>query len=69
MKYMLLFCADEDAWMALPEDERNDAVGRIGAWFGRHAQAGTIVEGHRLAGRAAARNAHWGRRDAAGSLG
>src|SRR5690242_16684991 len=54
MKYMLLFFADEDAWMALPEDERAAAIGRIGAWFGQHAQAGHIVEGRRLRGRSSA---------------
>ena len=45
-----MFYADEDAWMALPEDERNAAIGRIGRWFGEHAAAGRIVEGKRLAG-------------------
>jgi hypothetical protein len=51
MRFMLVFYADEDEWMALPEDERTAAIGRIGAWFGRRSQEGHIVEGHRLAGK------------------
>lgn len=50
MKYMLMFFADEAGWMALSEEERTAAVGRIGAWVGQNAQAGRIIEGHRLAG-------------------
>ena len=50
MRFLLLFFADEAAWMALPETERDAAVERIGAWFGALAQSGTIVEGHRLTG-------------------
>ena len=49
MRYLLMFYADEDAWMALPEDERNAAIGRIGR-IGEQAAAGRIVEGKRLAG-------------------
>lgn len=50
MRYLLMFYADEDEWMALPETDRNDAIARIGRWFGGLAAAGTIVEGKRLAG-------------------
>jgi hypothetical protein len=50
VRYLLMFYADEDAWMALPEDERNAATGRIGRWFGELAGAGRIVDGKRLAG-------------------
>ena len=50
MRYLLMFYADETEWMALPEGERNAAIGRIGTWFGEHARAGTIVGGERLAG-------------------
>ena len=50
MRYLLMFYADEDAWVALPEAERNAAIGRIGRWFGEHAAAGKIVDGRRLAG-------------------
>jgi hypothetical protein len=49
-----MFYADEQAWLALPEVERNDAIGRIGEWFGQHAAAGKIVEGKRLGGGKAA---------------
>src|SRR5258708_31816244 len=45
-----MFYADEAEWMALPEGERNTAIGRIGTWFGELARAGTIVGGERLAG-------------------
>lgn len=60
MRFMLLFFADENEWMALPEDERTAAVGRIGVWFGEHARAGRIVEGHRLEGRRVATHVRLG---------
>ena len=50
MRYLLLFYADEDAWMALADDDRTAAIGRIGRWFAEQAAAGRIVEGKRLAG-------------------
>ena len=50
MRYLLMFYADEAAWMALPEAERDAAIGRIGQWFGEQAAAGRIVDGRRLAG-------------------
>ena len=50
MRFLLMFYADEEAWMALPEDERTAAIGRIGRWFGERAATGTIVDGHRLSG-------------------
>lgn len=48
---MLLFFADESAWLALPEDERAAAIVGIGEWYGQLARAGTIIEGRRLTGR------------------
>jgi hypothetical protein len=54
MKYMLMFFADEDAWMAMSEEERAGAIERIGVWFGQQAQAGRMVEGRRLYGKGAA---------------
>src|SRR5215831_15972249 len=51
MKYMLLFFADEDAWMELSEGARAAAIDRIGAWYGQHAQDGRIIQGHRLRGK------------------
>jgi len=51
MRFMLVFYADESEWMALPDDEREAAVQRIGTWFGQHSQEGRIVEGCRLAGK------------------
>jgi hypothetical protein len=50
VRYLLMFYADEAEWMALPEGERNTAIGRIGEWYGALARAGTIVDGQRLAG-------------------
>ena len=50
MRYLLMFYADEDAWMALPEAERNDAISGIGRWFGQLAAAGTIIDGKKLQG-------------------
>lgn len=50
MRYLLIFYADEAAWSELSADERTAGIGRIGAWFGEHAAAGRIVDGHRLAG-------------------
>jgi hypothetical protein len=58
---MLLFFADEDAWMALPEEERAAAIARIGDWYSEHARAGRIVEGWRLAGRGQASTVRLGR--------
>src|ERR1044072_6820680 len=53
--------------MALPEDERHAAIGRIGRWFGEHAAAGRVVGGERLArGR---RRAGGGRAASPGRLG
>lgn len=51
MKFMLQFLADEDAWMALSEDERNAAIANIGRWYGEQTHAGRIVDGCRLAGK------------------
>ena len=48
MRYLLTFYAREDEWMSLPDDERQAGIADIGRWFGEHAQAGKIVEGHRL---------------------
>src|SRR5438132_6080289 len=50
MRYLLMFYADEAEWMALPESERNAAIGRIGEWYGTQVKAGRIVDGKRLAG-------------------
>jgi hypothetical protein len=54
MRYMLIFFADEDAWMALSDEEREAAIARIGAWYAEQAQAGRIVDGRRVRGRAEA---------------
>lgn len=46
---------------ALPDDEREAAIGRIGAWYGQQAQVGRIVEGHRLGGTRTATSVRLGR--------
>jgi hypothetical protein len=51
---MLIFFADEDAWMALSDEEREAASARIGAWYAEQGRAGRIVGGCRLRGRAEA---------------
>jgi hypothetical protein len=61
MRFMLLFAAEEESWMDLSEAERGDAIRSIGEWVGRHAQEGTIVEGHRLAGARQAKTVRLGR--------
>ena len=60
MKCMLIFFADEDAWMAIPEEEREEAGGRIGAWYGEQFRAGRIVEGGKLEGKSTARTVRLG---------
>ncbi len=60
MKYMLLFFADEAAWMALSEGERNAAIEQIGAWYSTQAQSGRLVEGRRLSGKSSAKTVDLG---------
>jgi hypothetical protein len=50
VRYLLMFYADEDAWMALAEADRAAAVGRIGTWFGEQVKAGRIIDGKKLQG-------------------
>jgi hypothetical protein len=61
MRYMLMFYADEAEWGALSDGERQEAIGRIGAWYEQQAQAGRIITGHRLAGARTARSVRLGR--------
>jgi hypothetical protein len=48
MKYILLFCGNEDRWDTMPEAERNAMYGRIGEWWGRHSESGKIFGGEEL---------------------
>ena len=48
MKYILLFCGNEERWDSMDEAERNGMYQRIGEWWGRHSAAGTIVGGEEL---------------------
>jgi hypothetical protein len=60
MKFMLIFFGNEDEWMAMSEDERGQAGQRIGAWYGEQFQAGRIVSGCKLDGKASARTVQLG---------
>ena len=53
MKYLLLTWSNEEEWRLLPPQQQEDAVRRIEAWYREHAQAGRIVQGARLADKAA----------------
>jgi len=61
MRFMLMFYADEADWGALSEGERQEAIGRIGVWYGQQTQARRIVTGHRLAGARTATSVRLGR--------
>lgn len=47
MKYML-FLADDGSWEHASRAEIDAMYGKLGEWWGRHAQAGTIVDGAQL---------------------
>ena len=49
MRFLLTFYARDEEWLALPGAERDAAIAEIGRWYAGHAQAGRIVDGHRLA--------------------
>ena len=48
VKYILLFCGNEDRWDTMPEADRNAMYGRIGEWWGRHSADGKIFGGEEL---------------------
>ena len=48
MKYILLFCGNDERWDKMPESERNAMYGQIGEWWGRHSASGRIVGGEEL---------------------
>lgn len=48
MKYMVLIAGSEESWSSLGTEERAALYDRIGAWWGEHAAAGEILEGHEL---------------------
>jgi hypothetical protein len=60
VKFMLLFAANENEWMNMEPDQRDEAIRRIGQWFGEQAGAGHIVEGRRLQGKTTARTVRLG---------
>ncbi len=48
MKYILLFCGNDDRWDTMPEAERNGMYARIGEWWGGHHESGKIFGGEEL---------------------
>jgi hypothetical protein len=44
----MLLLADDGSWQQAPREAIEEMYGKIGEWWGRHAQAGTIVEGGQL---------------------
>lgn len=48
MKYMMFIAGEEDDEAAMSAEDRSAMYERIGAWWGEHAAAGRIVEGHEL---------------------
>lgn len=49
MKYMLMFVESRrDEWEAMSQEDRNKAYAEIGKWWGEHAGAGRILDGHEL---------------------
>lgn len=48
MKYMLIIAGAEDAWAHLSEAEQGALYEKVGTWWGEHAAAGEILDGHEL---------------------
>jgi hypothetical protein len=48
MKYMLIIAGADDAWGHLSEAEQGALYEKVRAWWGDHAQAGEILDGHEL---------------------
>ena len=48
MKYIMLIADEAGYWEKLPEDKRNEAMGRIGQWWADLAAKGKIAGGHQL---------------------
>jgi len=48
MKYMLIIAGAEDAWAHLDEAEQAALYEKVRAWWGEHAAAGRILDGHEL---------------------
>lgn len=65
MKYMVLIADAEEKWGDMSPEDRQAAYERIEAWWGEHAAAGEIVEGHELQSTSTATTV---RRDASGAV-
>src|SRR4051794_37345858 len=48
MKYVLLFCGNEERWDSASESDRNAMYARIGEWWGKHSANGKILAGEEL---------------------
>jgi hypothetical protein len=60
MKFCLILINDEDAWRALPPEELEATIRRVGDWYQKTAQAGVIQYGARLDTKAKARTVRLG---------
>ena len=48
MKYILLFCGNEERWESVHEAERNAMYARVGEWWGTHSATGKLFGGEEL---------------------
>lgn len=48
MKYMVLIASTPDGWDHLDAEEQRALYQRVSEWWGEHAAAGEILEGHQL---------------------
>jgi hypothetical protein len=48
MRYLLLFAGDQEAFNAMGPDDAHAMFGRIGQWWSKHSQAGTLISGEQL---------------------
>ena len=48
MKYMMLIAGSEEAWEGATPEAGRELYDQISRWWGEHAAAGRIVEGHQL---------------------
>lgn len=54
-KYVMLIYGSDEAWEAMPEDERKKRYAEIERWWGENARAGRIIGGEELAPRQTAK--------------
>lgn len=57
-EFMMIICEDETVRAKRSQGEIDETMGKIGAWWGEHAQAGRITGGQRLQPAATAKTIH-----------